>query len=273
MDTWDSLEPKPGPYKLSVISIFRILIRLPIIILIICSGSIIFSGIRTLEFPLIGQNRVISGYVTRIVCGLCLNVLGIRVEIIGIPMKHKGPIVSNHVSWLDIFVLNSVEKVYFVAKSEVARWPLIGWLARMTGALFIKRKKSDSLNQIKEFEERLLKGQRLLFFPEGTSTDGLQILHFKPTLFEALFRDKLKNLLWVQPVTLNYLVPSSLDGRFYAWWGDMSFATHFLLVLSTKKGGKVSVTIHDPIKISLYNGRKELAYACYEIIDLSLKVE
>ncbi|MDA1238157.1 MAG: lysophospholipid acyltransferase family protein [Proteobacteria bacterium] len=273
MNTWDNLEPKPGPYKLSVISIFRIFIRLPIIILIICSGSIVFSGIRILEFPLIGQNRVISGHVTRIVCSLCLKILGIRVEIKGAPMAHKGPIVSNHVSWLDIFVLNSVEKVYFVAKSEVARWPLIGLLAKMTGALFIRRKKLDSLNQIKEFEERLIKGQRLLFFPEGTSTDGLQVLPFKPTLFEALFNQTLKNLLWIQPVTLNYLGPSNLDRRFYAWWGDMTFTTHFFLVLSAKKGGKVKVIIHDPIKISWHNGRKELAHACYEIIDLSLKVE
>jgi lyso-ornithine lipid O-acyltransferase len=97
-------------------------------------------------------------------------------------MQHKGALVANHASWLDIFTLNACDRIYFVSKSEVAGWPGIGWLARATGTVFINRQGREAQMQKLLFEARLRAGHRLLFFPEGTSTDGQRVLDFKSTL-------------------------------------------------------------------------------------------
>jgi 1-acyl-sn-glycerol-3-phosphate acyltransferase len=132
----------------------------------------------------------------------------------GTPMLKPGAIVSNHASWLDIFALNAFQRIYFVSKSEVSRWPLIGQLAQATGTLFIERNPRKSFNQLRLFEKRLDAGHRLLFFPEGTSSDGLQVLPFKSTLFAAFFNKKLKSISFVQPVSLYYEPPARQDKGF-----------------------------------------------------------
>ena len=114
-------------------------------------------------------------------------ILGIRLQVTGRPMAERGAVVANHASWLDIFVLNAVSRVYFVSKAEVAGWAGIGWLARATGTVFIARKGTEAKEQQALFEARLRAGHRLLFFPEGTSTDSLRVLPFKSTLFAAFY--------------------------------------------------------------------------------------
>ena len=94
-------------------------------------------------------------------------------------------VVANHASWLDIFALNAPQRIYFVSKDEVRDWPGIGWLARATGTVFIARKSREAGVQARLFETRMAAGHRLLFFPEGTSTDGRRVLPFKTTLFAA----------------------------------------------------------------------------------------
>jgi lyso-ornithine lipid O-acyltransferase len=143
-------------------------------------------------------------------------------------MRERGAVVANHSSWMDIFALNARKRVYFVSKAEVARWPGIGWLARATGTVFINRDPKEARAQQTVFEARLKAGHKLLFFPEGTSTDGQRILPFKSTLFGAFFAPDLRDILWVQPVTVIYTAPPGEDPRFYAWWGDMSFGGHLL---------------------------------------------
>ena len=231
-------------------------------------GFVVFGGLavllvlRLIERPIFGLQRPLTSSLTQGVCRLALLILGIGFETCGKPMRHKGAIVSNHVGWLDIFALNAPQRVYFVSKSEVARWPGIGWLARATGTVFIQRKGSEALAQKNLFEARLRAGHRLLFFPEGTSTDSLRVLPFKSTLFAAFFSDGLDQILWVQPASLIYTAPKGQDARFYGWWGDMDFGSHLLRVLASTRQGKIVVQFHAPVRVCDFPDRKALAAHC-----------
>ena len=185
--------------------------------------------------------------------------MGIKYQIVGRPMTKNGAVVANHSSWLDIFTLNAAQCVYFVSKSEVAAWPGIGWLARAAGTVFIKRDRLQAKLQSNVLSSRFQMGHKLLFFPEGTSTDGQQVLPFKSTLFAALFEQSLKNIIHVQPVSVVYKAPKGCDERFYGWWGDMAFDAHFLLTLSTWRQGRVEVAFSPPVAIAEFSSRKELS--------------
>lgn len=108
------------------------------------------------------------------------------------------------------------------------------------------------------FRDRLGAGHKLLFFPEGTSTDGLQVLPFKPTLFAAFFAPEFEDLS-LQAVTLNYKAPYGTDPRYYGWWGNMDFGPHLWSTLATLKQGSIEVVYQEPIKISEFKDRKALA--------------
>ena len=159
-------------------------------------------------------------------------------------------------------MLNASKRIFFVAKSEVAGWPVIGWLARGTGTVFIRRDRRDARRQQALLEARLGAGHPLLFFPEGTSTDGQRVLPFKTTLFAALTTEALRDALTVQPVTLVYHAPAGEDSRFYGWWGDMEFAQGLLKVLAARRQGWVEVIYHPPLRVADYPDRKALAAAC-----------
>lgn len=173
-------------------------------------------------------------------------------------MRHPGAVVANHTSWLDILALNACAPVQFVSKAEVAGWPGIGALAKLAGTMFIRRDARDALSQQRMIEERIRAGQRLVFFPEGTSSDGRRVLPFKSTLFQAFFADGLAEVIWLQPVTLIYR--ASQDG-FYGWWGDMALGPHLARVLATP-GGEVEVIFHPPLRVRDYLSRKQLSAAC-----------
>jgi len=149
-----------------------------------------------------------------------------------------------------------------VSKSEVASWPGIGWLAKATGTLFIERNPKHARKQTEVFQRRLLDNHRLLFFPEGTSTDGLQVLPFKTTLFQSFFAPELRDVIWVQPVTVLYTAPNGTDPRFYGWWGDMSFGGHLLRTLASQRQGQVTTIYHTPLAVADFENRKALAQAC-----------
>ncbi|MGL5011027.1 MAG: lysophospholipid acyltransferase family protein [Paracoccaceae bacterium] len=217
---------------------------------------------RLLEWPLFGQARPVTPYITQFVCKAAFVILRLPLEVRGQAMAGVGAIVANHSSWLDVFALNAADRVYFVAKSEVAGWPGIGLLAKATGTLFIRRKTTEARRHQEQFEGRLLAGHRLLFFPEGTSTDALRILPFKSTLFAAFLTDHLKDSLSVQPVTVVYHAPPGHDARHYGWWGDMDFAPHLLITLAARRQGRVEVVFHAPLRVADYADRKALAAAC-----------
>ena len=228
---------------------------------VVFGGLALLLLLRLAERPIFGPARPVTPRITQAVCRMALFLLGIRVRQHGQPMTGEGAMVANHSSWADIFALNAGARLYFVAKAEVAGWPGIGWLARATGTLFVLRDPRQAAAQRVAFETRLLAGHRLLFFPEGTSTDGRRVLPFKPTLFEAFFNPALASRMQVQPVSVIWHAPPGEDPRFYGWWGDMAFGPHLLKLLATPKRGAVEVIWHPPLAVSAFGGRKALAAA------------
>jgi 1-acyl-sn-glycerol-3-phosphate acyltransferase len=225
--------------------------------------------LRAVEAPLYGVQRPWSPFITQFVCRSAMAILGIRYTVRGKALRDPGAIVANHSSWLDIFTLNAAARVYFVSKEEVHGWPGIGVLARATGTVFITRKGTEAKKQQELFEARLKAGHKLLFFPEGTSTDALHVLPFKSTLFQAFFTVQTSPPMQVQPVTVVYHAPEGEDARHYGWWGDMEFGPHLLMVLADRRGGAVEVIFHAPVTVAAFENRKVLANYCERVIRTS----
>ncbi|HAR84002.1 MULTISPECIES: lysophospholipid acyltransferase family protein [Sulfitobacter] len=258
---WDSAD-HPTPVSVGPLGWVLMLLRGVLLATVVLVGLVILLAIRLIERPLYGQGRPVTPHITQIVCKTAFWIMGLRRAVIGTPMRHRGAVVANHTSWLDIFSLNAAQRIYFVSKSEVASWPGIGWLAKATGTLFIERNPKHARKQTEVFQQRLLDNHRLLFFPEGTSTDGQQVLPFKTTLFQSFFAPELRDVIWVQPVTVIYTAPNGTDPRFYGWWGDMSFGGHLLRTLASLRQGQVTTIYHTPLAVADFENRKALAQAC-----------
>jgi lyso-ornithine lipid O-acyltransferase len=269
--TWTSPEGGAPPVRIGAAGWLRLVLRTPVLGLVVFGGLAVLLVLRLIERPLFGLSRPVTPWITVGVCRAAFVILGIRLAWTGQPLRGRGAIVANHVSWLDIFALNAPAPLYFVAKSEVGGWPGIGWLARATGTVFIRRDPREAQAQRLLFEARLRAGHRLCFFPEGTSTDGRRVLPFKPTLFAAFYAHGLAEILQVQPVTLHYVAPRGQDPRFYGWWGDMGFGAHLLRVLSAGAQGSVHVVFHPPVPVADLPGRKELARHCEAAIRADLQ--
>lgn len=160
-----------------------------------------------------------------------VRILGIRVEVTGSPPPPPFFLVANHLSYLDIIVLFTEVKALFLAKSEVARWPVIGLMARSTGTLFVERaRKSDLKRVIGVMQTRLAQGFGIVVFPEGTSTDGSTVGPFKASLFEV----PAQSGLGVSYASVSYVTPDEAPPARMkvCWWGGMPFLSHFLELLT-----------------------------------------
>lgn len=259
--TWQS-DDSPEPYTVGLTGWIRVVLRGLALIVLVFGGLLILLAVRLIERPLYGRHRPITPIIAQFVCRNALRVLGLGFSTRGSLMTHRGAVVANHSSWLDIFALNASKRVYFVSKAEVAKWPGIGWLARATGTVFIERERRKAREQTEIFEERLQAGHKLLFFPEGTSTDGLRVLPFKTTLFAAFFSEHLRDFMYVQPVSVVFHAPKGQPDRFYGWWGDMEFGPHLLKTLAAWPQGRVELTYHPPVRVSDFADRKALAAYC-----------
>lgn len=260
MTPWSqAIEPKPDP--ISLMGWLRVLSRAAILIVLVFGCLLLLLLVRLIEWPICGLHRPVTPHITQFVCRNALRVLRIPLNVAGQPLQGQAAVVANHTSWLDIFVLNASKRIYFVSKSEVAGWPGIGWLARATGTLFIKRERSQAHAQTKIMQARLLAGHKLLFFPEGTSTDGQQVLPFKTTLFASFMAPELRDTLQVQPVSVVYHAPEGEPKEFYGWWGDMEFATNLISTLATRRQGSIDVIYHPALKVADFADRKALARA------------
>jgi 1-acyl-sn-glycerol-3-phosphate acyltransferase len=255
---WVSPDPYPVTPPPSAMGWLRIVVRGVPLVILVFGGLVVLLVVRQIERPVWGGHRPWTPFIVQFVCRGAMWLLRIKLVRKGQIMPYHGALVANHSSWLDIFVLNACTRVYFVSKAEVAGWFGIGWLARATGTVFIERKREQAAKQREQLAARLDIGHRLLFFPEGTSTDGHRVLPFKSTLFEALYAVKAKNL-WVQPVTVKYHAPAGSDPRFFGWWGEMEFAPHLLMLLASGKTGQVDVTFHAPVSVDETTNRKALA--------------
>lgn len=270
MTTWRaevaSDRPDLGPAGLALI-----LLRGTVFAIVTYGGLALLLLCRLVERPLCRGDRPVTPHITRAVCRAGLGIMGIGYSVRGQPMRHVGAVVANHSSWLDIFALNACQTVYFVSKAEVARWPFIGWLARATGTAFIARDPRQARAQQALVEERIRAGHRLLFFPEGTSTDGLRVLPFKPTLFAAFHNHGLGRAMEIQPVAVIYRAPPGVSARFYGWWGDMAFGPHLAKVLARPRQGSVEVVFLAPVRVDAFASRKELARHCEDAVRRELR--
>ena len=167
--------------------------------------------------------------------------------------------VSNHLSYLDIPILGSMLPLRFVAKSEVKHWPILGFLSKLACTVFIKRLRSESLFQKKKIFKLLSKGEKLLIFPEGTTSDGNRVLPFKSNIFSAVEN---QNFI-IQPLIIIY---SDLNGMpinrwlrpIIAWYGDMHFIPH-LLILKNIKSIHAKIIYLKPVNTINFSDRKELS--------------
>lgn len=204
---------------------------------------------------------------------LC-KLIGIRVAIRGTPYE-KGAclITANHTSWLDIPIMASLQPSSFVAKSEVAGWPFFGTLARLQQTVFVEReRRTRTAHSRNEIHARIAAGDRLILFPEGTSSDGNRVLNFKSALMSVAQltivsdeQDREDDLV-VQPVSVTYTKIYGFPmGRyfrpFFAWYGDMELFPHLWEAFSL---GPIEVLVeyHKPVTIREIGNRKALAAYC-----------
>lgn len=204
--------------------------------------------------------------------------LGITVRVEGKPYTDRQTLyVSNHMSYLDIPVLGSAIRASFVAKHEVSDWPVFGFLSRLQQTAFISRSREEAKTGTNTLESMLKEGKSLIFFPEGTSTDGQEVLPFKSTLFSIAFQNPSLDLM-IQPVTLRieltdgHLPETQADRDLYAWHINMDTPLHeHLWNFAKHRGTTISLHFHEAIEAKQHKDRKQLASACHKIISDSLK--
>ena len=140
---------------------------------------------------------------------LILRLFGLKLKVIGKQSYNSTIFVSNHISWTDILVIQSVLDIIFVAKSDVKKMPGLGFLASIANTVFIDRNPQKISKDSLILKKKIEKGELICFFPEGTSTDGLRVLKFKSGFFQLLFDgiyNQNKYIKKVQPLSIYYKV-------------------------------------------------------------------
>jgi 1-acyl-sn-glycerol-3-phosphate acyltransferase len=226
-----------------------------------------------LTLPLMAVQAVLVTAGSRAAAGLplvyhrvCCRIFGFRVEVRG-AMSERRPtlFVANHVSYTDIPLLGSLIRGSFIAKTEVAGWPLFGWLAKLQRTVFVDRRVRSTATQKSAIATRLAAGDNLILFPEGTSGDGTRVLPFKSALLSAAEPIDGRPVA-VQPVSIAYArldgIPlGRLDRAQVAWYGDMELAPHMWSFVGL---GRVTVVIefHPMVTLAELGSRKALAEHC-----------
>jgi 1-acyl-sn-glycerol-3-phosphate acyltransferase len=181
-----------------------------------------------------------------------LRVLAVRIESSG-PCPRDGLLVSNHLSYLDILVLATLTPAVFVSKSEVRHWPVFGWFARMAGTIFLHRtRRTDVVRISEEIGAVLRDGHLVVLFPEGTSSDGRQVLPFRSSLLEPINGQERP----LSVACISYAVAGGSAENDVCYWGEMTFFPH-LVKLLTK--GKILARVRFSMVERGTDNRKDLA--------------
>ena len=193
-----------------------------------------------------------------------LGICGIRVVIHpldGVTAPARSLIVANHISWLDIFVVNSMQPCRFVAKSDIRSWPFIGWLCAKTGTIFISRGKASDVRRIfKGLVESIEAGDRVAFFPEGTTAAQGKLLPFHANLFEAALDAKVP----VQPYALRYL---DAQGNYHPAADFIGDTTIVESILGILKARSMTAELRQLPSIATEGAhRRELAVAARKVV-------
>lgn len=210
------------------------------------------------------QSRVLMTWSRKL-----LEILNVCLQIEGqLPMRGEGGclIVANHISWLDIFVLNAIYPARFIAKSEVCGWPVIGWLCRRSGTIFIeraarpKRMSQDASLINQRVRLSLEQGACIGLFPEGTTTDGQQVGHFHSALMQPVIDAKAK----LCPVALRYRNGEGKPSSAAAFTGDMTLAQSIWKILRCQQHN--ALVVYTPTLAPDGANRRVLARAAQQAI-------
>ncbi len=198
-----------------------------------------------------------------------LRVFKIQVNAHNVPhfSQVKGSMfVCNHVSWLDIFAINAVLPGQFIAKEDVRKWPIIGYLAAQANTVFVSRQRGNGGTQgkVDGVAAALRNGAQITLFPEGTSTNGEQILPFKSSFFQAAIDAEAK--IW--PVLCFYPAENGGSNEVMAYYGDLSL-WQSLKDLAAQKCGTIELSFYAAIDAT-DKDRRDLADQTYEILSIEL---
>lgn len=190
---------------------------------------------------------------------LVLAAMGVRYRVEGPLPVGATLIVSNHLSYLDIVIASAAVPCAFVAKQEIGGWPVFGTLSKLGGSIFLDRaSRASAWEAADRMAERLAEGVPVLFFPEGTSTDGRDVTRFHSTLFAPA----VERALPVTPAAIFYEPHGDLQERDVCWFGDASFLPHLLRVLGIA-GFSAVVRFGTP---EVYPDRRTAAYRSHDAI-------
>ncbi len=232
-----------------------------------------FPAIAIQAFLLLLPGRANAGF-ARLYWSTLSALLGIKTRTIGTQAQRLDgrPVVfaSNHSSWVDVLILGGVLKACFIAKADVARWPIIGTIARLGRTVYVSRRATSTGRERDDMRGRLEAGDNLILFPEGTSSDGSRVLPFRSAFFSVVEDQPGLRRPLIQPVSIVYDQLSGLPmGRatrpVFAWYGDMDLASHFWR-LAQYRGLRASVLLHTPIDPAHYASRKELSAAVWQTV-------
>jgi 1-acyl-sn-glycerol-3-phosphate acyltransferase len=195
------------------------------------------------------------------------TIMGVRVEVRGPVPARPFFLVANHVSYLDILVLGSRLGCTFISKHELAGWPVLGHLARVTGTIFVNREvKRDAVRVLDEIDRAIAEGAGVLLFPEGTSTRGDRVLPLRPALLEwAAQREHA-----VHAVLLGYrtLPPDPPADESVCWWGDAAFGPHLLGCLALRRVEARLIFLAEP---AVERDRGRLAARLHGLLESALR--
>ncbi len=170
-------------------------------------------------------NKKILNFWSKLLCRIC------GLKVISKGKIHANPvfIVANHVSWLDIPVIHSYKLAGFVAKEEISRWPILGWIVKSGETLFITRGKKESRKQVlKRIDARLNEGRSIAVFPEGKVTDGSYVARFHRQLMQAAIETQTP----IQAIAIKYKTKTGYRNPHVAFIDDESFAKNVFRILS-----------------------------------------
>lgn len=203
-------------------------------------------------------------------CRTMCRIIGIDVIAKGeLPAAAPQFVVANHVSWTDILAIAGFYPLVFLAKSEVAGWPVLGFLARLQGTIFVDRAHRHAIPKVNAaLSEELREGRDVVVFAEGTSSDGAQVLKFNASHFAMLIglaKNAPKTHVHVVPAAFAYFPRGTGTGANSAvfdvgWYGDMSFVPHLWSVMR-RGGARCRIYFGDPIDPAAFADRKQLAWA------------
>jgi 1-acyl-sn-glycerol-3-phosphate acyltransferase len=238
-----------------------------------CRGALLLALAMALGIPQalwrLAFPHATQGPLPRLFHRLGCRILGLRIEVVGQPV-FTGTIawVGNHLSYLDIPVLGSLGTLRFVAKQEIADWPLFGWLAGLQRTVYISRRPRDAAMATRRFAEALAAGGVVVMFPEGTSGDGSAVLPFRPSLLQALMASTTVPQAVPETAAQAFTLRlQSADGHpadqpgisnLYAYYGDMVLLPHLKRFLGLR-GARVQLVFHPPVMPSAFPGRRALA--------------